>query len=412
MSRQELADAANQYLFDHPERCGKQAGNLDAKYIGKLERGTYRWPNNCYREALRHVLNAASDAQLGFHITRRQADAIARDAQPGVSDLDPQPVLERAGSARRPVGFRPTDNGSRQLSADGDVDRRGALQLGSAFAVGLTGSPSVGRHDRAAGLWQALMGYRPWGLPEDGDGCPSLGELTAQVNQAKRAYQACKYGQVLQLLPSLLVRARLAGDAATGTDSSAVQSAIADAFQVTGSVLLKLGDSTLAAFAAERSMQAALRSQNPVTIGASTRIVVHTLTGGGHASAASDVAGRAAQQLATDVPDPDTDALSVFGALLLRGAAAAAVAEDRTSAGLLLDEAREAARRLGRDDNAHWTGFGPTNVALHEVHIATVLGDAGTAVDLARHIDPNQIALLERRASFFIDIARLGHLSA
>ncbi|WP_148083604.1 hypothetical protein [Micromonospora sp. Llam0] len=44
---------------------------LDAAYIGKLERGDYRWPNQRYREALRIVLRAASDADLGFASPRR-----------------------------------------------------------------------------------------------------------------------------------------------------------------------------------------------------------------------------------------------------------------------------------------------------------------------------------------------------
>jgi hypothetical protein len=74
-------------------------------------------------------------------------------------------------------------------------------------------------------------------------------------------------------------------------------------------------------------------------------------------------------------------------------------------AGRLLDEASEAARRLGRDDNAQWTAFGPTNVAQHRVHVAMLLGDAGTAIDLAGRVDLGKIAIAERKASLFIDAA-------
>lgn len=70
MSRQELADATNIHLYgeqlDQP-----RIGCIDAKYIGKLERGIYRWPNELYRRAFRRVLNADSDAELGFYITRQ-----------------------------------------------------------------------------------------------------------------------------------------------------------------------------------------------------------------------------------------------------------------------------------------------------------------------------------------------------
>jgi hypothetical protein len=66
MSRQELADAANAYIarFDEGE------ATLDANHIGKLERGVHRWMNDLRREAFRHVLGAARDAELGFYIIR------------------------------------------------------------------------------------------------------------------------------------------------------------------------------------------------------------------------------------------------------------------------------------------------------------------------------------------------------
>jgi hypothetical protein len=41
-------------------------------------------------------------------------------------------------------------------------------------------------------------------------------------------------------------------------------------------------------------------------------------------------------------------------------------------------------RQLGTDANICWTAFGPVNARLHHVSIAVILGDAGTAVDIAR----------------------------
>ncbi|MBX7267565.1 hypothetical protein KIF24_17015 [Micromonospora sp. Llam7] len=66
MSRQELADSVNTLV------AGSGGGaRMDAAYIAKLERGEHRWPNQRYREALRAVLHAASDADLGFATPRR-----------------------------------------------------------------------------------------------------------------------------------------------------------------------------------------------------------------------------------------------------------------------------------------------------------------------------------------------------
>jgi transcriptional regulator with XRE-family HTH domain len=68
LSRQELAELVNAYLWEiHQKRV-----ELDANYIGKLERGDIRWPSQLYREALRAVLNVSTDAALGLVNPRRR----------------------------------------------------------------------------------------------------------------------------------------------------------------------------------------------------------------------------------------------------------------------------------------------------------------------------------------------------
>ncbi len=101
-----------------------------------------------------------------------------------------------------------------------------------------------------------------------------------------------------------------------------------------------------------------------------------------------------------------SESLSVYGSLLLRGAVAAAQNNTRGAAHELLAEADDAGRRLGKDGNLHWTAFGPTNAKLHRVNIAVILGDAGTAVDVARGIDIGTITVTERKASLLIDTSR------
>ena len=66
MSRRELADAVNAYLWDTYRR----KENLTENDIGKLERGVTRWPSERRREAFRTVLGATTDAELGFFIIR------------------------------------------------------------------------------------------------------------------------------------------------------------------------------------------------------------------------------------------------------------------------------------------------------------------------------------------------------
>jgi tetratricopeptide (TPR) repeat protein len=75
MSRQELADLVNQFLHG-VESSYPRLGGIDSKYIGKLERGTYRWPNELYRRAFRQVLNVGTDAELGFYVVRQSKQAL------------------------------------------------------------------------------------------------------------------------------------------------------------------------------------------------------------------------------------------------------------------------------------------------------------------------------------------------
>ncbi|MFJ1767979.1 XRE family transcriptional regulator [Amycolatopsis sp. NPDC088138] len=67
MSRSELAEAVNLYLW----KAKNQRYSLDADAVKRYESGKVGWPGEAYREGLRAVLEAATDADLGFHPTRR-----------------------------------------------------------------------------------------------------------------------------------------------------------------------------------------------------------------------------------------------------------------------------------------------------------------------------------------------------
>jgi len=319
---------------------------------------------------------------------------------PTLSTTGDEPARSAQASGSRPPAQRDNTNG---------VPRRGVLRLGSAVAFSgvassaLPGNPATWLEQMAT----VLAPYPMWDQQRSDDGePPELSDVASGVTAAKRHYQAGRYAMVLAVLPGLLRSVRILCAAESGDRSLAANALAADAYQVAGSVMVKVDDAGLAALAAEHSVQAAMRSQDPVALAASGRIVTHSLMSGGHAVRARDVAVCAAQRLCADVNRPDADALSVYGSLLLRAACAAARAEDRPGAECLLDEADDAAQQLGRDDNVRWTGFGPTNVRQHRVHVAMMLGDAGTAVELASRIDPATIQLAERRAALFLDTAR------
>lgn len=62
MSRSELAGAVNEYIR---AKTGRASG-LRREEVWRWERGKVRWPGKQYREALRAVLGAGSDEELGF----------------------------------------------------------------------------------------------------------------------------------------------------------------------------------------------------------------------------------------------------------------------------------------------------------------------------------------------------------
>jgi hypothetical protein len=233
--------------------------------------------------------------------------------------------------------------------------------------------------------------------------------LAADVDSARREYQGCRYSELARHLPGLLARLDSACETLAGDAQGKVCELAADAYHVAAGLLLKLDDQGLASLAADRSMRAAQASGDPVTIGASARIVTHTLMSGGHLPAAVSAASRHAAGLDHAMQSHTEDSLSVYGALLLRGSIAAAQHGNRATAHELLGEADEAARRLGLDDadaNLRWTAFGPANAMLHRVNIAVTLGDAGTAIDVARRVDLSKVTVTERRATLLLDVSR------
>lgn len=282
------------------------------------------------------------------------------------------------------------------------VSLTGASLFGAVLASSGPGGPA----DAVEAFAAVLAGYTPDAVGESPDAPPDLAALSAAVARAKRDYQACRYAEVINGLPGLLTRVHAACAVLAGDRQAQAHTLSAEAHHVAASILLKLGDHGLAWLAADRSLQAARSSCDPLTVGSSARIITHALTSNGHRGAAATTASSFAERLGRDLPAHDRESLSVYGSLLLRGAIAAAQRNDRATAHELLTEAQDAGRRIGGDGNLRWTAFGPTNVTLHRVHIAVTLGDAGTAIDTARSINLDQVTVTERKASLLVDTAR------
>ena len=241
----------------------------------------------------------------------------------------------------------------------------------------------------------------------NGDGePPSLDALRRDIGEVFDAYQASRYGYVTGRAPLVLSDAVRAANATGSADRTRAQGLLALAYQVAVAVLTKLGETDLAWIASERGLAAAQQADNPVVLGSLFRSVTHALHKTGRFQAGVELTEAAAVVLQPHLSSRADDALlSIYGSLFLTGAVAASRADDRRTTTAFLTEAQDSATRLGRDANAMWTAFGPTNVAIHRMTTAMELGDVQVAVDLGPRVDASGLPV-ERQVRHAIETAR------
>ncbi|BCB74549.1 hypothetical protein GCM10022251_81120 [Phytohabitans flavus] len=87
MSRSELADAVNAALDRLYPGRDVTAHYVYRTWIGKIERGEHRWPSEERRAALRDVLRAVSDDDLGLFSPRRSATPISSEPATRIENL-------------------------------------------------------------------------------------------------------------------------------------------------------------------------------------------------------------------------------------------------------------------------------------------------------------------------------------
>ncbi|MER5849324.1 helix-turn-helix domain-containing protein [Streptomyces sp. NPDC002012] len=263
-------------------------------------------------------------------------------------------------------------------------------------------------HRTVPALREALMDYKQL-TPLLGSGSggepPALEDVRAGVKEVLDAYQVSRYGFATRQLPQVLSDALAAARTHSGHERAAAHAQLALAYHCAAMVLGKVGEPELAWIAADRGLAAAQQSGQDTVTGSLFRAVTHCLMATGRFSAAIQMVNDAAAVMQPGVGRATDEYLSVYGTLFLAGAMAAARTEDRATARAFLQEADEAAQRLGADANHLWTAFGPTNVAIHRVATAGELGDMQIAADLGQRIDTSGLPV-ERRVRHSLEVAR------
>ncbi|CAL9304339.1 hypothetical protein SUDANB25_03786 [Streptomyces sp. SudanB25_2051] len=230
---------------------------------------------------------------------------------------------------------------------------------------------------------------------------PSPSAVAAVVEASRRDFGACRYDALARALPRRI-------EFAQALDGRPEQSAdaVAALHIIATRLCIKRGDDHVAALTADRALAAALRGADAVTVAEAHRMVSSVWRRQGHYADATDIAVAAAQGLARHRDTGLTERLSVQGNLYATAAYTAAKQGDRHAASALIGEAEATAGRLGRDAELRGSVFGPGQVLLHRISISHLLGDAGQAVEYARRVDPAALPTAERRARYWIDVAR------
>ena len=233
-----------------------------------------------------------------------------------------------------------------------------------------------------------------------------LQELRSSIALAHSTYQAARYEDVITQLPDVLgavegVHRRPADD------RREVLLGYVSAYVVAAKLLTKVGATDLAMLAGDRAAFAAAEVDSTTARGMAAYQVACALSRAERSDEAEHIAVTMAEQLGADAKSDRPVQVSLAGALWLIAAVIAARRTDRGDAWERLDRADHLAGLLGEDANHAWTAFGPTNVMLHRVAVATELGDAGEAVRVAADVDPSQLpeGLASRRAQVHLDLA-------
>ena len=235
---------------------------------------------------------------------------------------------------------------------------------------------------------------------------PPLPELRDRVATLHRDYQAARYESVVQQLPDLMILIdglpRVAAE-----DRRESLTTYVSAYVAAAKLLTKMGITDLATVAADRAATIAVEADSLSARGMAAYQVVCALLRADRTDEAERLAVGMAETIHRSAAADTPTLASVASALWLIAAVAAARRTDRAEAWARLDAADQLAELVGEDANHAWTAFGPTNVRIHRVTVATELGDPAEALRAAAEVDPSSLAegLRSRRAQVNLDLA-------
>jgi transcriptional regulator with XRE-family HTH domain len=271
--------------------------------------------------------------------------------------------------------------------------------------------PDAGEHSGAVAIRRALT-YVGDLIGHDPDVEPlTLDEGRRAISYGWGSYWAGRYDQLGQLLPGAIAQSRATLREAREAERGEAHDLAAQLHQLAACTLVHLGYPDVAHLALREALTLAAAGTDPHRTEALRCSLSWLLLTQGrfvesHRLATATAAGIGPKG---DSPLP---AWTLYGSLLLTGATAAGRAQDRPTAGVLLDEAREAAGRTG-NRNDYESAFGPDQVLMQTVDVDIVTENYESALTIGQRMPRDAALPVAARARHLSDIAlahtRLGH---
>ncbi|WP_042366865.1 helix-turn-helix domain-containing protein [Streptacidiphilus neutrinimicus] len=254
----------------------------------------------------------------------------------------------------------------------------------------------------------------PFSLLPSGISEVPVDEYRQAVDDAWLVYETQtkdRYAEVGRRLPNLLRQGYAAVRDAEGEEQE--KQAVALLISMYGLAqiwLRRVGEPVQARVAADRGLSLADQVGDPALLAAATWNLSCVLTSSGEVA---DSVALAREAIANCTPSDDApiEHLSAYGALHLQASVAAVRAHQGPVAWDLYRGAERMALRIGQDRNDWHTCFGPTNVAMHAVHLRAEEGDTAEALRVADTVeDGNPDLPLERRTRYLIEVMNCNRI--
>ncbi|MET7749635.1 helix-turn-helix transcriptional regulator [Micromonospora sp. NPDC005367] len=288
-----------------------------------------------------------------------------------------------------------------------------ATPRGSIMGDNTSHSQPVIRADLLAGLRAFLTRYLP--TENAGSVRASLPEVRRAVARVHGLYQRASYVPASRYIPDVLRAATELTQSGAGTHRATAFKLLAAGYVAASKIACKVGDGETALLTADRAgTSAQFAGEQALAAVAAYQTACALLRLPDRLDEAEAVTDASIEHLARLRSSPSLDLISARGALLLLAAIIAARRGDVRTAGRHLGQAQTVAADLGSDQNRLWTGFGPTNVAIHTVSAALTAGNAERAIEIGAQLDTSRlpVALVGRRAQVHLDLAQASAIGS